>query len=524
MGIRKIHIHLGPHRTGSCSIQAALSENSELLSNNYNLTYIETPLVSKAAKHFKADRLFEASQALEGIAKICAEAPGDCVISCGDFCGVFPGGRGSRNVYPHFWRNLNSINEALNAFDCRYYFFLRPPDEWIKSVYSLTLRQRLRFSRLESFAEFLHADEVWDAIIAKPAEDFGQSFVRIDYPLGEKKSATRSLLSAITGLDRKEFRAIAEKQLNVSPSETDIALMERTNRSGASREAKRRAKSSLFEQQETGSLSHEITGQPDWFEAPEKPGSLPKVLEPLWERVMKRVRTQEQPNLMPDTDVDLRPLRNVMVEADGDFPDVNRGKMANQAEILIYRFRGLPEVCFLLGLAISYLRRETPHTRHASILFQRLWAEEHDIMLGLLPTRWLISSFQTFLDHGINEHQRIIGSGSFFFANILKAYEAERALEEMPPDAVYPSKLPKTKMGFSGLDRFKLGGSDLILNTNALLLEYSARDEVAGRVVQEFLARAKASQSIFSRMDKSRQAHGIDIKQFSNCWSFFDEP
>ena len=146
------------------------------------------------------------------------------------------------------------------------------------------------------------------------------------------------------------------------------------------------------------------------------------------------------------------------------------------------------------------------------------------MLLGCLPTRWLISTFQTFLDHGANEAQRQIGAAAYFLTNVLKAYEAERALDGLPPGSTYPSATPTTQSGFVGMDRFKLGGTDLLLNTNALLLELAAQDDLAGRVVQEFMLRTKASDSIFSRMDHSRIAHGVDIPQFANCWSFFEDP
>ncbi|MFD1156561.1 hypothetical protein [Roseovarius aestuarii] len=524
MADKTIHIHLGPHKTGSTAIQRSLRENAKTLKTGFGLTLIKTRLVRKAAGFLNSDRLPEAAETLGKVAGLCAAREGDCVISCEDLSGALPGSRQTQEIYPHLWRNISILEDAFDGFDRRYYFFLRQPDDWLRSVYVQNLKHRQKFSRFEKFADFLQVDDLWDAVIAEPVAELGRSFVTVDYAQDAARSSVRDLLAAVAGCDRDKVQALPEPELNLSPGETDIALMQQINRSSASQEAKRRAKLALFEAHETPPSHAGTPVRSDWFQAPQKPETLPEVLEPLWQRVRKRVAAQDQPNLMPDIDIDLRPLRNLMVEADGDFPDVNRDQMAGQAEILIYRFRGQSEICFLLGLAISYLRRDTPHTAQASALFQRLWAEEYDILLGFLPTRWLISSFQTFLDHGVNADQRIIGSGAYFYANILKAYEAERAFEGLPPDAVYPHKLPQTKMGFAGLDRFKLGGSDLILNTNALLLEYSARDDTAGRVAQEFLARARTAQSIFSRMDKSRQAHEINIKQFSNCWSFFQKP
>ena len=523
MAKKKIHIHLGPHKTGSSAIQRALKDNTRVLKSELGLTHIGSSKIAVAAKHLNAERMDEAADTLAAVAAACAKAPGDCILSCEDLAGILPGARRVRRAYPHLWRNIDALQKAFGAFDCRYYFFLREPEEWVTSAYIQNLKHRQKFNTLEGFTGFLQVDELWDAVIAKASRKLGNAFVPVIYPTSSKNTAMRALMDAIPELDGKDKTKISEEQANVSPNEAEIRLMERINRSSASQEAKRLAKLSLLSPPDPAP-KRKFPRTMEWRDAPERPDDLPKTLEPLWRRVKKRIHTQDQPNLMPPVDVDLRPLRNRIVEADGELPGVSRAQMSNQAEILVYRFRNLPEICFLLGLSISYLRRSTPHTRHASILFQRLWAEEYAILLGILPTRWLISSFQTFLDHGINEDQKIIGSGAYFFANMLKAYETERAFENMPPDATYPNTLPQTKMGFAGLDRFKLGGSDLILNTNALLLEYSARDAVAGRVVQEFLARAKSSDTIFSRMDRSRQAHQIDNKQFANCWSFFDEP
>ncbi len=523
MAKKTIHVHLGPHKTGSSAIQRALKENARILKTEYGLTHIASAKIAAVAKQLNSEQFEEAAETLAHIVRACEKAPGDCILSCEDLAGILPGARRVRRAYPHLWRNINALQMAFSAFDTRFYFFLREPDEWITSAYIQNLKYRQKFNTLEGFSGFLQVQELWDDVIAKPAKKLGQSFVTVPYPEDTKNTAMRALLAAIPGTEDKDLSEISESEANVSPGEADIRLMERINRSSASQEAKRRAKISLLSTPEE-TPARTYPKDLGWRDAPDRPKDLPKTLGPLWQRVTKRVHTQEQPNLMPPMDVDLRPFRNRIVETAGDLPGVSRAKMTNQAEILVYRFRNLPEICFLLGLSISYLRRSTPHTRHASILFQRLWTEEYAILLGILPTRWLISSFQTFLDHGINEDQRIVGSGAYFFSNMLKAYETERAFENLPPDATYPNALPQTKMGFPGLDRFKLGGSDLILNTNALLLEYSARDAVAGRVVQEFLARAKASDTIFSRMDQSRQSHQINNKQFANCWSFFDEP
>ena len=182
---------------------------------------------------------------------------------------------------------------------------------------------------------------------------------------------------------------------------------------------------------------------PVWPPEIHMPDDLPPGLEALWVRTDTRVSASLQTNLMPPVDTDLRSLRTVLVKGSAQFPEGGREKMENQTKILEYRFQGLPQICYLLGLTISYLRRDTDHTDHARQLFHRLWAEEYPMLLAVLPTRWLISTFQTFMDHGLNENQRSIGTAAFFFCNLMKAYEAERAFETQPADAIYPNATPQ---------------------------------------------------------------------------------
>ena len=156
--------------------------------------------------------------------------------------------------------------------------------------------------------------------------------------------------------------------------------------------------------------------------------------------------------------------------------------------------------------------------------FSTMWQREYVNLLAFLPTRWLISSLQTFLDHGESADQRLVGGSGYFFANTMKAYEAERAFVGLDADSVYANTTPSAKTGGVGLDRFDLGRSDLMVNTLAMLYELSLRDEPSGRVVRELLIRVRSGHTVFSRMDQSRIHHEIEPQGFMNCWSFFDDP
>ena len=252
---------------------------------------------------------------------------------------------------------------------------------------------------------------------------------------------------------------------------------------------------------------------------------MPEPLAALGRRAANRVSYQGKiDNVLPEPDVDLVALRTDLVDGAEEFPGGKRANMLSQIEILSHRLRHRPAATLLNALAISYLRRDTAYTDEARHLFHRLWREEHAILLATLPARWLISTMQTFFDHGETEDQRLIGGSGYFFSNLMKAYEGERAIEGHAPDALYPGTKPTTKTGFPGMDRFRLGNTDLMLNTMAMLLETAGREPVAGRVLTEFILRLKLADTLFSRMDHSRRHLGADTKGFMDCWSFHEPP
>ena len=311
---------------------------------------------------------------------------------------------------------------------------------------------------------------------------------------------------------------------NASPDGVAVRLLEKANRSGASPQMVHAAKQSLLNgTRHADPIAPAPDGdRPDWPTARNRPDWLSPELEALWTRVEARIATEAQPNLMPPLDCDLVALRSQPVEAEETFPEVQRIRMENQVRILNFRMRDQPQTCHLLALVISYLRRGTEHTADASHLFQRLWAEEYPVLLGFLETRWLISVLQTFMEHGVTQDQRITGAAGFLFANTLKLYEAERALDGLEADATYANLVPATPSRFWGLDRLRVGGSDMALNTTAHLLELAAREDRSGRVLQELLVRIKRQHTAFSRMDRTRAKHGVEEDQFANCWSFFE--
>lgn len=522
--MKTIHIHIGPHETGAEFIQKMVKMHSVALEKEHSLSPILDPLVQFAAQALNKGQEETAIAGLAQLATICRSRPGDVLISCGDLCGDLPGKSNKRRPYPKLFENINVIRKQFAEFQCKFYFFLRSPASWTPSVYAELSKRGSRFKSLGEFSSFLFTQNLWDETLRKARNKLNGNFVEIAYQEEKDFSPENALLVAVLGADKVPHIPQESTPSIQLSSETLVPLIKAVDQSSASSGAKRLAKEWLQSGADIDPMDADNMRLPKWPTQVVEPPWLSPELKSLWERTRGRVIHQDQPNFLPVPYCDLAESRTRLIEASDQFPSGGRTEMENQVRILKYRFRGLPETCFLLGLSISYLRRNTNHTAHAAFLFQRLWNEEYAILLGTLPTRWLISTFQTFLDHGANEAQRRIGSAAYFLSNILKAYEAERALDGLSSDGIYPNTKPTTQSGFPGMDRFNLGGTDLMLNTNALLLELAVQDDNVGRVVQEFMLRTKASDSIFSRMDQSRIEHGIDNPQFSNCWSFFEDP
>ena len=518
---------MGPHKTGSTALQRYLRVNSDAIRAESGIQVLESDVFAHVSVAFAAKKFGEAGEILDEVAEACLlDNADEFLVSNEDFSGVLPGRSNARRPYQQLWQNIKVFEKSFRAFERRYYFLVRPRNEWLKSAYHQSLKYRVKFSSFEKFSAFIQDDYLWDRVLERPVARLGNRFHVIPYSNVFTETTIERVLSTL-GISIQALPTLTEKEIaNVSPTANVIKLLELINSAGSSIEAKRAAKAILlgWKKADNGaSITNDSGGISFWEDCPSVLDP-PAPLSALWERVQKRRSKQVQPDLLPSSVADLGAARYEIIKADGAFPTGGRDRMEQQRKILRYRFNGYPEICYLLGLSISYLRRDTIHSQKASSIFQELWLSEYAVLLAVLPTRWIISSCQTFMEHGTTELQRQVGASAFFFSNLLKAYEAERSLEGLDPGSIYPHAKPQTATGFQGLDRFKLGGSDLMLNTVALLLELSTKEKTSGRVLQEFLIRLKTGHSVFSRMDQSRLAHNIDIPQFSNCWSFFENP
>jgi hypothetical protein len=538
--LRELHIHVGPHKTGSTSIQNFLADEfSADAAQTSDTLFFDDQVIRGLGQALQDRDWSKAHDEVVRLRELLKHSQAQTVvISSEDLSGGLVGRAGVKRVYPRLSENLGLIDTALgDLFLCKYYFFVRDEDDWLRSVYNQNLAHRQASKDFDQFSQSLRGERSWEKVTAKVRKQLGDRFVLLPYSAAEKQSVVRRFTATAFPTRSFQDRSLDRYWSNQSPDKTTLLMLEVINGSHSSTHAKKIAREHVRDQASNPPTNNPTTlreentlkfpshrEESNWPGGITRSGEFPEALSSLLSRAENRVHFQDQPNLLPDYSLGFADVRSQLTEGDEEFPGGNRQDMHRQERILKHRFRNRPMVCYYNAFAISYLRRDTQHTAHAKELFLSLWEQEYPVLLATLPTRWLISTLQTFMDHGRSEEQRQVGTAGYFFSNTLKAYEAERAIEGHAADAIYPNTKPTTQNQFPGLDRFPLGNTDLMVNLLALLLEISTRDEVSGRVLIEFLIRTKSAATLFSRMDQSRLHHGVEVPGFQNCWSFFEKP
>lgn len=517
--MKQVIVHIGPHKTGSTFIQNSLNENADSLKKQ-GVRFLHDSDIHGAAMSMVKENYKEAEEKLKAISRVIGNFPEEKIIlSQEDFSGDLVGRTLKRKVYPKLTKNIRVIARSLRPHRVKFVFFVRDEDEWIRSCYVQHLKFRTKFFSLNDFRNHYDVNFRWNEKLEKPAEAVGNDLVVARYSRSPNSGLNDilSLVSAHIAEGTVEQRVNAS---NISPGLDVINKLERINRLSDFPDTAWFSKKLVLEGWKP-SLNDgtSVVKWPNDMKS-HASGALPV----LWKRVMSRVSRQSVKDILPNRDANLISMASEIIPSDVEFPSVPRYKMEDQSRILEYHLRGKSRLAHLNALVISYLRRDTRHSQKACYLFHRIWEEMGVTIVNELSTRWLISTLQTFLDHGKNEHQRLIGGVGYFYANMMKIYEGERAIEGLDQDAIYEDTCPKTRNKFRGLDRYNVGGTDLMLNTNALALEISGRDDVAGLVFQEFLLRVKSSGNVFTRLDKTRCVKGIEVSGFQDTWSFFDKP
>jgi hypothetical protein len=511
---KKVIVHIGPHKTGTTAIQNWMQTNRRYLSAN-GICFLSSAKTYRAAKLLAEASYQEASEILQSLSSLIAEVVEPTIIlSHEDFSGELPGRGRQRAIYPRFLKNLRTLKRSLTPHDITFLFFERSEDDWLLSCYHQHLRHRTQFHDFEDFKNFLTKPS-WPDLLSKVHPVIGDALVAIQYD-GNSAAGVRSVLQH-AGFQPDELPN-TPKTMNSSPSTSDIVALERINALTSFPGTAWLSKELVLSAWKPA-ISPDIS---DFAAVPNSSQTAQMALGALYSRTLTRIPVQDVDDILPDANVDLMEYWRTTLPTDAVEPNVSRRNIQDQADILRYHLRGKSSLAWLCALSISYLRRNTPHTLKAKILFHRIWNEYGAYLINEFSTRWLISTLQTFFDHGLNENQRVIGGCGYFYSNMMKIYEGERSIEGLGQSDVLRNLEPQTKSRFRGLDRYKVGGTDLLLNTNCLALEISLRDEVAGLVLQEFLLRTKISGNVFTRSDATRLDKAVNIAGFEDTWSFYE--
>ncbi|MGX9349959.1 hypothetical protein ACS3QZ_02030 [Shimia sp. W99] len=234
------------------------------------------------------------------------------------------------------------------------------------------------------------------------------------------------------------------------------------------------------------------------------PGGLPALLDRYEGR---RDPFNFGPESLPPLDCDLTALTSAIVPQSKSEknPDDPRTSWVWKRRDIAREFIGNSELAYLNGLLISNLRkRDFPE--HTPALFRRIWKEEADHLIGALNLRWLVSSVQTFADHGDTPTQREVGHALRMLFGMMKLYEFERTFSGKAPDDAFgfgrrvKARLPLDMESFS----LKSGGLDI--NLIAPIWEQAQGDPVIGPLACHLLEELNREQGgVFRRLRIMRE-------------------
>lgn len=202
--------------------------------------------------------------------------------------------------------------------------------------------------------------------------------------------------------------------------------------------------------------------------------------------VLKQMEARRDPltlargEVLPALDVDLSPLKSVLIPAPDDDPlralPLRSSNLRKHLEIRA-ELAGHTELTGLHGLLIAHLRKRK-QPAHCAALFARLWEEEHAHLLDQLDARWLVSAITTFGDHGLTEVQRNVGQAMTVLFGTIKLYETERRHSGLPADRPFPLKGKDRGPLPMEMDPFHIPAGGLDVNMLGRLWQEADKDTV----------------------------------------------
>ncbi len=198
------------------------------------------------------------------------------------------------------------------------------------------------------------------------------------------------------------------------------------------------------------------------------------------------------PEDLPPVHTNLLVLKNAVVSerAAQKGPADPNTSWARKRRQIAEEFIGASELAFLNAQLISNLRKRA-YPPQTAALFCRLWAEESEHLISELSLRWLVSSVQTFAEHGETPAQREVGQGLRMLFGMMKLYEFERSFGGMEPSKEHGfGKRVKTRLPLD-MEPFSLIHGGLDINLLAPIWDMAKSDPgiapLANHLLQELI-------------------------------------
>lgn len=221
----------------------------------------------------------------------------------------------------------------------------------------------------------------------------------------------------------------------------------------------------------------------------------------------RRVPFDFGPENLPPLDTDLAALKTQTVpnSAAVKTPNDPKTSWARKRREIAEEFVGNSQLAFLNAQLISNLRKREfpPHTPE---LFQRIWAEESGHLIEVLSLRWLVSTLQTFAEHGNTPAQREAGQGLRMLFGIMKLYEFERTFSGLGPKQEFGfGKRKRTRLPLD-MEPFALKSGGLDINLLAPVWDLALTDTVMAPLANALMEELnRESGGVFRRIDRMRQ-------------------
>jgi hypothetical protein len=203
---------------------------------------------------------------------------------------------------------------------------------------------------------------------------------------------------------------------------------------------------------------------------------------------------------------DIAALKTARVEGEpGPLNFGNHADICDHLARLRPEFGGQPELCFFNATLIVYIRRSIDLVENVPA-FLGLWAEEAEFLTSHLDARWLMSSCDTFCDHGSDRQREAALAISAMF-HTMQLAETERLILRDPRlDPARYARLVETHRArrhvelWGRVKAYALEDGDVSRFTLERIVRAAVHDRALCMIARTLTERSLASDTLFGRL------------------------